>query len=150
MKLLKLPPLPPSFFSSLKWTKQICRWRFIMSMNFKDLLNKWDCLGSNQGLDHHFLCIFIQLKLSHGFRPGLPKLGGYVSQGITNTTPRKFVQLGFLWRSILLRCSLVKKDSYQKIGFLLHHRWFGPSFKLSLHSQIYLLLRLLLCMWNFH
>lgn len=46
----------PSFFSSLKWTKWICLWCFIMSMNFKELLN------SHQGLGHHFLCVPIQLK----------------------------------------------------------------------------------------
>lgn len=64
--------------------------------------------------------------------------------GITNIV--KLTPMGFPGRSVLS----AKKEYYQEIGLL--QSWqFGLSFKLNLHpSQVNLLLRLLLCTWNFY
>lgn len=77
--------------------------------------------------------------------PGLYSGSGCLGHsGITDIV--KLTQMGFPGRSVLS----VKKGYYQEIGLL--QPWqFGLSFQLNLHpSQVNLLLRLLLCTWNFY
>lgn len=148
MKVLKLSPQPSSF-SSLRWTKWICLWYFIMSMNFKKLLNKWYCLGSHLGLDHQFLCVSIQLKLSQWFRQGSPTwLPTYFNHRQRCSQEACPTALSLKISSLI--CLSHEEELLPADGLTTTRMIWALLRVKSPPYQINLFLRLLLCTWNFH